>query len=168
MWIQDGGNRRSTTPGPDVRDGARVRLRQQTASATEQCGSGAGPGLEAGLLAGDQDELCRRARPDAELARPTVSGAFLTRFAASCTQGYRCMRTTRSTSIGQATSYSPHCSWSGVRGDRQWRHAWRPRLGKAIIGPDGKVIKLAPKKIGRIDVPPSAMRYIRGHWSAPR
>jgi penicillin-binding protein 2 len=38
---------------------------------------------------------------------------------------------------------------------------WRPRVGKAIIAPDGRVVKrIAPRRAGRVGIPPRVLHYI--------
>ena len=38
---------------------------------------------------------------------------------------------------------------------------WKPRVGKAIVSPDGKVIhRIKPEKAGHVDLPPAVLHYI--------
>ncbi|HKA68551.1 MAG TPA: penicillin-binding protein 2 [Actinomycetes bacterium] len=170
MWIKDGGSRPVPHPKDPMFSMAReFGFGKQTGIDLPNESPGRVPDRTWKLAywRATKDELCRRGRTGyPELARTDPArAAFLTRFAAeSCTRGYQLHAYDAvNFSIGQGDlMLTPLQLVRAYAAIANGGTLWRPRIGKAIIGPDGKVIKkLAPKKLGRVDVPPAAMRYIR-------
>lgn len=170
MWVKDGGNRPVDHPkDPMFAMASEFGFGKRTGIDLPNESPGRVPdrAWKLAYWQATKDELCRRAKTGyPELARTDPArAAFLTRFAAeSCTQGYQLHAYDAvNFSIGQGDlMLTPLQLARAYAAIANGGTLWRPRIGKAIIGPDGKVIKkLAPKKIGRVEVPPAAMRYIR-------
>lgn len=170
MWIKDGGNKPVDHPkDPIFSMASEFGFGKRTGLDLPNESAGRVPdrAWKLAYWRATKDELCRRAKTGyPERAKTDPERAkFMKLFAAeSCKEGFKLHAYDAvNLSIGQgdlmltplqlARAYATIANGGTM---------WQPRIGKAIVGPDGRLIKkIPPRKVGRVDVPSSALRYIR-------
>ena len=167
-------------------DEARIDAREKPAETLQRMarayGFGVPPGLD--LPAGEQtsgrivDRGFKKARWDANKAQYCADArtgypdetdaarrAFLTRLAAeNCSDGWRFqVGDAANLAIGQGeTTVSPLQLAVAYSALVNGGTVWEPRLGRAVVGPDGTVVReIAPKARGKVPVSAQVRDYIR-------